>query len=140
MKFKNKFMHGRYGPDELYMFLFKIYIITLILNLFINSYIISILELVIVVVMLYRFFSKKIYKRSNENQRFLKLKKDLKNFISNKKIKYKTDNIYKRCRKCGITLKLPLPYERGIKYARCPKCNKRIKMLILRKQKIEIVK
>ena len=143
MKFQQKlqkFMYGRYGPDELYMFLFKIYIIVAILNLFIKSYIISTLEIIIIVITFYRFFSKKIYKRSNENQKFLKIKKRFKNIFSNKKTKYKGDNVYKKCKKCGITLKLPLPYERGIKYARCPKCNKRIRMLILKKQKVEIVK
>ena len=42
-----KFMNGRYGPDELYMFLFKLYIILLILNIFINSKIINVVELLV---------------------------------------------------------------------------------------------
>ena len=32
-----KFMYGRYGIDDLYKFLFKVYIVLLILNLFVNS-------------------------------------------------------------------------------------------------------
>ena len=33
------------------------------------------------------------------------------------------DHIYKKCSKCKTTLKLPIPYERGIKHTKCPKCN-----------------
>ena len=133
-----KFMKGRYGPDELYMFLFKLYIILLILNLFINSKIINIVELLIFLIIFYRFFSKKIYKRANENNKFIEIKNKIKNF--NIKSNKNKDYIYKKCRKCKTTLRLPLPYERGIKFAKCPKCKSKVRMLGLRKQKVEIVK
>lgn len=133
-----KFMKGRYGPDELYMFLFKLYIILLILNIFINSKIINIVELLIFLIIFYRFFSKKIYKRANENNKFIEIKNKIKNF--NIKSNKNKDYIYKKCRKCKTTLRLPLPYERGIKYAKCPKCKSKVRMLVLRKQKVEIVK
>jgi hypothetical protein len=58
-------MYGRYGVDDLYKFLFHTYILLLLLNLFIKNNIISILELIIFVIMFYRVFSRKIYKRSN---------------------------------------------------------------------------
>ena len=55
-----KFMIGRYGPDELYHFLFKLYIILLIINVFFVKYIIlEYIELFIVLFIFYRFFSKK---------------------------------------------------------------------------------
>jgi len=133
-----KFMKGRYGPDELYMFLFKLYIILLILNIFINSKIINVVELLIFLIIFYRFFSKKIYKRANENNKFIEIKNKIKNF--NIKSNKNKDYIYKKCRKCKTTLRLPLPYERGIKYAKCPKCKSKVRMLVLRKQKVEIIK
>ena len=67
MNFINKFrifMNGRYGYDELYRFLFKVYLFILIIDLFVNFLPLSILELIIIIVMFYRFFSKNTYRRS----------------------------------------------------------------------------
>lgn len=143
MRFRDKFqkfMYGRYGPDDLYNFLFKLYIFLFILNIIINNYIINILELVVIFIMFYRFFSKKIYVRSNENQRFLKLKKQiLVPFINIKRNIKDKDHIYKKCRKCKTTLKLPLPSKRGIQHAKCPHCNKRVTLFTFKKEKIEII-
>jgi LSD1 subclass zinc finger protein len=50
------------------------------------------------------------------------------------------NNIYRRCHKCKTILKLPLPYDRGIKHAKCPNCGKTITFLTLRKVKIEVIK
>jgi len=144
MKYSNKFkkfMYGRYGPDELYMFLFKIYLALLIINLFIKSSVISLLEILIIVWMFYRFFSKKIYKRSDENVAFLNIKKKLlKPFSNIKRNMNDKDHIYKKCHKCHTTLKLPLPMKRGIKTAKCPNCGKKLKVLCIKRQKIEIIK
>lgn len=151
MKYINKiqkFMYGRYGPDELYHFLFKLYIFLLIIDLFVNSRIFDVLELLILVIIFYRFFSRKIYKRSDENRIFLKVKNKIlrpfirvrKNFVSwIKNIKDK-NYIYKKCRKCKTVIRLPLPDEKGIKYVKCPKCKKRLRVLCLKKEKIVIIK
>ena len=137
MKFINsyrKFMYGRYGVDELYNFLLKIYLILFIINIFINNKFISILELFLVVIIMFRFFSKNINVRKKENQLFLKLKNSLKLFNN-----YKDGYIYKKCPKCKKLLKLPLPYKRGIKSVICPKCNKKFRMLVMRREKVEII-
>ena len=144
MKKKNKlikFMQGRYGVDELYKFLFILYITSFIINIFLNSLILEIIGLIIVLFAFYRVFSKNIYKRSKENKEYLKLKKQIikpfKNIKRNIKDK---DNIYKKCPKCKTTLKLPIPYKRGIKHTTCPKCKNKLSFLVLKKQKIEIIK
>ena len=134
-----KFMKGRYGPDELYKFLFKLYIVLVILNLFIKSKVLFLIELLIITYMFYRFFSKKIYKRSNENQVYLKIKNKLCHPFKNVKRNIKDkEHIYKKCYKCKTTLKLPLPSKRGIKNAKCPKCGKRVRFITLRQEKIEV--
>ena len=153
MKYKyiekiRKFMYGRYGPDDLYHFLFKVYLIILIIDLFINCNILSYLELLIVITMFYRFFSKKISKRSTENKIFLKYKQKIIKPFKNLSQKYHnlikniTDNnyIYKKCHKCGTILRLPIPDKYGIKHVKCPKCKKRLKVLCLKKEKIEVIK
>lgn len=139
MKWKyklQKFMKGRYGIDELYKFLFAVYIFTFIINLFLKSIIIEYIGVFLVIVIFYRVFSKNIYQRNKENKQFLKLKnmiikpfKNIKRNISDK------DHIYKKCSKCKTILKLPIPYERGIKHTNCPKCKKRLTLFVLKKQK-----
>lgn len=136
-----KFMQGRYGIDELYKFLFLLYIITFIINIFLNNFLLELLGLFIVLFIFYRVFSKNIKKRSIENKEYLKLKKEvIKPFENIKRNVQDKDHIYKKCSKCKTTLKLPIPYERGIKHTSCPKCKKKIKFLVLKKQKIEIIR
>lgn len=63
-----KFMYGRYGIDEFNKFLFWLYIFLLILDLFFNNIILTTVELLIIFIIFYRCFSRKIYKRSSENK------------------------------------------------------------------------
>lgn len=135
-------MQGRYGPDELYKFLLYLYLILFIINIFLKSSILDVIELLIVITMFYRFFSKKMYTRQIENQKYLRLKKHINNTIQNIKRNYhnREYNIYKKCPKCKTTLKLPLPNKRGIQHVKCPKCKNRFKFITLRQQKIEIIK
>ena len=136
-----KFMYGRYGLDDLGNFLFKIYLILFILNLFLKLYVLTIIEFILVVVILYRFISKDIYKRSRENVLFRKIKKKLfKPFSNIKRNINDKDHVYKKCHYCKTTLKLPLPNKRRIKKVKCTNCKKRNKFLILKKMKIELIK
>lgn len=136
-----KFMNGKYGPDQLYILLIILYFILFFINLFINSYIISIIEIIIVFITFYRFFSKNIYKRSQENQKYLRIKNKITKPFLNVKRNYKDKNhIYKKCHHCKTTLKLPLPNKRGIKHVICPECKKRNTILVLKKQKIKVIK
>ena len=144
MKFMNKFqkfMCDRYGPDELYFFLFKVYLLLFVINIFLNSNILTYLELLIVVYMFYRFLSKKIHKRNKENIAYIKLKNQLLKPFNNIKRNFSDKyHVYKKCRKCKTTLKLPLPCERGIKVAKCPTCGNKVKMLVLKKLDVEIIR
>ncbi len=141
MKKLQKFMIGRYGIDDLYTGLFLLWVLLFLINIFCNNIILNIGEFGIIFIMFYRCFSKKIDKRKNENQRFLKLKnKILKPWLRwYHNIKDK-DHIYKKCPKCKTILKLPLPMERGIKHSKCPKCGKRVTILVLKCQKVEFIK
>jgi len=136
-----KFMYARYGVDDLYKFLFKLYIFVFLMNIFIKSSILTYLNIMVIIIMLYRTFSKNIYQRSKENKIYLNIKqkllKPLKNFKRNLKDK---ENIYKKCSKCKTTLKLPRPYEKGIKHAKCPNCGKRLTVFVFKSKKIEIIK
>ena len=144
MNFKNKFarfMYGRYGIDELYSFFLLVYVLFVKLNIFLKSKYIIIIEILILFIMFYRVFSKKIYKRSNENKLYLKLKNNILRPFRNIKRNIKDkDNIYKKCSKCKRILKLSRPYKSGIKHVKCPKCGKRLSVIVFKKQKVEIIR
>lgn len=144
MSFANKvqkFMYGRYGADALCGFLFKCYIVLIIINIILNSSILTFLEFIIVIMLCYRFFSKNCYQRRKENKKYLTIKKTILLPFNNIKRNIKDkDNIYKKCSKCKTTLKLPVPCKRGIKHAKCPKCQKRLTIFAFKQQKIEIIK
>ena len=135
-----KFMYGIYGPDELYKFHLILYFITLIIGLFVKSKILLFIQLLLIVLIIFRPMSKKIYKRSDENVLFLKIKaKVTKPFINIKRNIKDKDHIYKKCHKCKTTLKLPIPSKRGIKHAKCPHCGNRVTLFTIKKEKIEII-
>ena len=50
-----RFLNGRYGPDELYRFLLIVCLIIIIVNMFVNSVILRVLELIVFGIALYRF-------------------------------------------------------------------------------------
>ena len=137
-----KFMKNRYGADDLYNFLLRLYILLFIIDIFTNFNIITILELIIVIIIFYRFFSKNIYKRKKENNYYLKIKNKIIKPFNNLKRNFKDRDyyVYKKCKNCKTTLKLPLPPKRGIQYTKCPKCKKKQKFICLRQEKIEIIK
>lgn len=135
-----KFMYGRYGIDDLSKFIFKVIFVLLLFNILFRTYILLLIQLFLLVIVVCRMLSRKIYIRNKENNMYLKVKKLLKkpfgNIIRNHNDR---DHIYKKCRKCKKVLKLHLPDKRGIKHAKCPNCNKRITFITFRKQKIEII-
>lgn len=137
-----KFMNNRYGIDELYKFMICLYFILIIINLFIRTKILSVIELLIFLIIIYRFLSKNKQRRSKENTFYLKIKSIITKPIKILKRNYKDrkDYVYKKCHKCKTTLRLPLPYSRGIKHTKCPKCGKRLSLIVLRREKIEIIK
>ena len=140
MNYFNKYqelMKGRYGIfDDLNKFLYKIFIILLLLNIIFKNFILRIIYLILFFIIIYRFISKKIYIRSNENRKFLNIKNKIKNIKKTNNSNY----IYKRCHKCKTKLRFSVPYKRGIKHSVCPKCKKRNTFIILKKDKIDIIK
>ena len=136
-----KFMSGRYGIDEIYKDGIVLAVILLILDMFINSQLLKILHMTLILTLLYRSFSKNIYKRKMENNKYLKIKNKILKPIKEMKKHFKDEyHIYRKCHHCSTILKLPIPNKRGIKHSICPTCKKRNTFIILKKLKIEIIK
>lgn len=132
--FKNKlasFMYGRYGMDDLSNFLFGAYLVLLIANLFIRTNIISILIYAIIFIMFFRTFSKNIYKRRMENEKFLKMWKPVKSkgSMTIRRIKEIKTKRYRKCPHCKSVLRLPK--KTGKHKVDCPGCHKEFEVRIL---------
>lgn len=129
-----KLLGDRYGLDEIGKFQFKILLVLVIIDLFVDSYIVGILQLITMGIMIYRFTSKNVFKRLKENEIFCNIRYDLfKPFKNLKRNLSDKKHIYKKC-KCGTTVKVGLPKKRGIKHATCPSCGKRVRILALKKK------
>ena len=117
-----RFMQGRYGNDALNRGLLTLIVFMLVVNIFADSYILSCIMFVIWAVMIYRMFSKDIYKRYNENQKYLGYMKPLERY-KNLLEKQKDDPNHKyfRCPKCKQMVRVPR--GRGKITITCPKCQ-----------------
>ena len=89
------FMIGRYGIDDLYKVLLVIYTILILINIFIRSKIIAVIEVLLIIIMIYRVISKNIYQRRKENDMYLKIKNKILSTYNYNKKKYK-GGIYER--------------------------------------------
>ena len=132
--FKNKlagFMYGRYGMDELSYGLFGVYLVLLLVNLFIRSNIINILIYAVIFIVFFRTFSRNIYKRRRENEKFIKLWKPVKAkaSLTIRRIKEIKTKRYRKCPHCKSVLRLPR--KAGKHKVDCPRCHKEFEVHIL---------
>lgn len=133
-----KYMQGRYGPDELYRFMLIICLIIIIVNMFTDYIILRILELIIFGLAIYRFLSKNKSKRIKENRKYLEIKDKIKNFFIYQKKKYNDRNthMYKKCPKCKQKIRLPL--KKGKHIVKCPNCKERFEVKCRKNEKIKV--
>lgn len=129
MNWLRRFMYGRYGNDQLSTFLFVFYIILVVFQMiFRNSAagrVLMLLSYVVVLAYFFRCFSKNIYKRQRENQKFLQLWNPVKNYFKYWKRKIQERNSTKklfRCPQCHQTIRVPR--GKGKIAITCPKCRR----------------
>lgn len=124
------FMAGRYGIDRLYYFLLAICFILIVINIFASSYVISIIESALFIYAIYRLMSRNIYKRQQENEKFLKLCEKPKKFLNLQKCKKRDrkTHVYRKCPSCRNNLRLPK--EKGEHTVVCPCCKNRFNVKI----------
>ena len=137
-----KFMYGRYGIDELYYFLLIICLIIIILNIFIKSSILTLIEFIILILATFRYLSKNISKRKKENKKYLYIKDKILNYFNYQRRKYNDRNthMYKKCPKCKQKIRLPL--KKGKHTVKCPNCSHKFEVKCSKdeKVKVEIIK
>lgn len=130
-KFKNKligFMRGRYGVDLLSRSLLVFAIILSIVAIFVDFKWLQLVNLFLLVLVIYRMFSKKIYKRAGENEKFLSLIYPFRKFGAKIKNRFKTRKEFKyfKCSECKKDLRVPK--NKGKIVVTCPKCGHKMKI------------
>ena len=124
-----RFMYGRNGPDTLYRDSIILYIVIAVINVFLDSAIIALLLTVLFGFSLFRVLSRNVYKRQQENIKYLQLKeKALKKIRMTKTILTDKEHHYHKCKDCKNILRLPR--RKGVHTAVCPICRKSIKIKI----------
>ena len=124
-----RFMYGRYGGnDALSRFLFAAYLVFVVLTLFFRhsvfGLVLRLLGMLVVVFYFFRCFSRNIYQRRAENQKFLRAWNPVKNYVKFCRLRFKERSGVKklyRCPKCHQTIRVPK--GRGKIAITCPKCR-----------------
>lgn len=125
------FMYGRYGMDKLNIALLILWIILSFINIFIHNIFFYIFTYIPPILVIFRFLSKNTYKRSNENQIFLKYFFAVKNWfkLQVRKCKEIKTHRFLKCPNCKATVRVP--NKRGKHTICCPKCRKDFKKRIV---------
>lgn len=133
-----KFMHGRYGIDEVYKVGLVVCVLLSFINIFANNRIVSLIETLLIIIIVYRAMSRDIYKRRRENMVYLNFKKKFFKRIDKIKVRWRDRNthIYRKCPKCKTVLRLPL--VRGKHVCKCPKCSHKFTVFCFRNEKIKV--
>ena len=124
-----RFMFGRYGGDELSKALLVLsFILLLIMNLVPKDLrFLTILAYIPVIICMFRIFSRNIYKRRNENYKYLKIKNNIVMWFKNNINRIKTLKNYKYYTCSNCKQKLRVPRGKGKMSITCPKCRSSFK-------------
>ena len=122
--FLRRLMYGRYGSDALNQFLMVIALVLLIPWFFTHWAIFSILILALIILIYCRMFSRNIYKRSAENQKFLAWFTPIQRKLAGRKMQMQDKaHRYYKWPSCGRTLRVPR--GRGRIEITCPHCKRK---------------
>lgn len=126
MSFRQKlygFLQGRNGPDALSHAMAFMCVALVIVNFFVASVVIYCIELALMLLWIFRIFSRNLARRRAENMRYLALRDRVKGFFRRNKRRFseRKTHVYVKCPGCKATLRLPR--VKGRHTARCPKCG-----------------
>ncbi len=131
-----RFMYGRYGFDQFGRFLMLAGLIFGVLCMFLRFlpshipyYICSFLNSFFYVVAVFRILSRNTYKRTLENEKYLRIKARVTPLFEEKTKSIRDRNyIYKKCPTCSA--KLRLKRIKGKHITKCPKCGQKFNVRV----------
>jgi len=128
------FMYGRYGQDNLNRFLSIASLVIMLISMFTRIVFLNSFAMVLLILSIFRMFSKNISKRSQENYAYLRIKGKVTGWYSARKRKWGTWNslrkrkynerkthCYYKCPSCRAQLRVPK--GRGKITITCAKCR-----------------
>lgn len=123
MKWLQNFMRGRYGPDQLSIFLLVLFLIISVVSSFTGLPILMYLSLLLILWCWFRILSRKAYKRSAENTKFLRMVYPITSrvHVLKKRLRDRKTYKYYKCPKCKQELRVPK--GKGEITITCPKCK-----------------
>lgn len=129
MKFRDRlqrFMYGRNGNDQFNNFLLIVVVVMLVINSFLPAGLKSLwwlLTLAVLGYMYFRMFSKNVYKRQDENGKYLRIRYKVFARLKTYKERWVQRKDYKffHCPSCHATLRVPK--GRGKIKIVCRKCG-----------------
>ena len=117
-----RFMQGRYGIDQLNSFLMIVCVICIIVNMFIGSIVLTFIAYGTWLFVIFRMFSKNIYARNRENDKYLNFFSPLSRWLKLKLMsKQDPSNKYFSCPKCKQMVRVPKGH--GTVVVTCPNCQ-----------------
>ena len=106
--FLSRFMAGRYGNDQLNLALMVAYLALYLISILTHFTILYWVALVLVLVSLFRCFSRKIERRRAENTRYLQLIRPLQRSFKTFRTRVKDrDHRYFKCPNCKQQMRVP---------------------------------
>ncbi len=129
------FMYGRNGIDKLGIAMFVLYCALSFIAIFIYkpilAYILLAVRVALFVLIIFRIFSRNIYIRQKENNKFLKAFGGFERRIKMlcRRIGDLGSKRYRTCPKCKSVARLPI--RRGHHTVRCPACKNEFKVHII---------
>lgn len=118
-----RFMYGRYGVDQLSFAILFLSIALTFLNMFIGFPYMNFIFLALLIWCYFRIFSRNIYKRRAENDKFMKLYNPIRLWFKDKKERFRDRKTHKyfKCPNCKQRLRVPK--GKGSVTVTCSKCK-----------------
>lgn len=106
--FLTRIMTGRYGTDQLNLFLLIIYLALIIVEWITRLALFYWIALVFLIISFLRCFSRQLDRRRAENQKFLQIVQPVRRFFRDTRTRMKDRNHrYFRCPCCGQQMRVP---------------------------------
>ena len=104
----SRFMAGRYGGDQLNLFLIALYVVLYVVFLFTRLLMLELIGTVVLVVSLFRTLSRNIERRRAENARFLQTVRPLwRRWMGFRARAHDKEHRYFKCPNCGQQMRVP---------------------------------
>lgn len=103
-----RLMYGRYGNDQLNLFLMGLYLLLYLVFLFTRLELLYMVSFVLLAVTLFRLLSRNIERRRMENARFMRAAGPLLSWLRTRRtMRRDKEHVYFKCPSCGQRLRVP---------------------------------